>query len=77
MSLISRIQEDAVAHGRMIPHQIFLQLPTSIYNQGWYTKSSRIISWGFQKLGFGKVAKNDLLSEQYVILGNVEVLISP
>ena len=73
--LITRTQNEALAQGRIIPLKAFLELSTSVYEQTWYQRSRSLVSWGLQTLGLRGMAKNELLNQQYVLLGNVEVLL--
>lgn len=66
--------DEAVSHRHLIPVKDFLQNTSSIYDQGWFVRPRRLISWGFRQLGAtGRTsASMKLPVARYVIVEAVE-----
>ncbi|MCJ1269847.1 hypothetical protein MMC22_009740 [Lobaria immixta] len=68
--------DEAVSRQHLIPVKDFLQNTSSIYDQGWFVRPRRLISWGFRQLGAtGRTSTSMKLPvARYVIVEVVEIV---
>lgn len=68
-------QNEAISQGRMIPYQVFISSPTSIYSQRWTDLPWRLMSWTMEQMGLmPRYLSTEIRTpREFVLISNIEV----